>query len=126
VDQPEHLFLALSSDALRGTRGRQTIQFHGTVQGLPVTVLIDFGSLASFLATSVAEQLPQLLRTPLTASVKVANGYLLQCTEAILGCCFSLGDYQFLHDLRILSLESYDLILDIDWLELYSPMEVHW
>ncbi|CAD6254940.1 unnamed protein product [Miscanthus lutarioriparius] len=81
---------------------------------------------ASFLTASVAEQLPQLLRTPLTASVKVANGHLLQCTEAILGCCFSLGDYQFQHDLHILSLESYDLILGIDSLELYSPMEVHW
>jgi hypothetical protein len=93
VDQPEHLFLALSSDALRGTQGRQTIQFHGKVQGLPVTVLIDSGNSASFLAASVAEQLPQLLRTLLTASVKVANGHLLQCTAAVFGCCFSLGDY---------------------------------
>jgi hypothetical protein len=36
-----------------------------------------------------------------------------------------LGTLQFEHDLRILPLDSYDLILGMDWLELYSPMEVH-
>lgn len=34
--------------------------------------------------------------------------------------------FKFQHDLRVLPLESYDLILGIDWLELHSPMEVHW
>lgn len=126
VEQSEQLFLALSSYALRGARGRQTIQLHGEVQGHPVTVLIDSGSSASFLAASIAEQLPQLQRTPLTASVKVANGHLIECTEAVMGYCFSLWEYQFQQDLHILSLESYDLILGMDWLELYSPMEVHW
>lgn len=60
------------------------------------------------------------------ASVKVAYGHLMCCTSVILGCLFSLGDYRFQHDLRILPLESYDLILGMDWLELYSPMEIHW
>lgn len=125
VEHTEQLFLALSSDAQRGAQGRQTIQLHGSIQGLSVTVLIDSGSSASFLASSVAAQLPQLQSTPLLASVKVANGHLLRCTSAILGCIFSLGKYQFQHDLRILPLDSYDLILGMDWLERYSPMEVH-
>jgi hypothetical protein len=43
-----------------------------------------------------------------------------------MGCQFSLGPYSFQHDLRVLPLDSYDLILGMDWLELYSPMEVHW
>jgi len=60
------------------------------------------------------------------ASVKVANGQLLQCTSLIVDYQFSLGDHIFKHDLRVLPLESYDLILGMDWLELYSPMEVHW
>jgi hypothetical protein len=60
------------------------------------------------------------------ASVKVANGHLLQCSEAVMNCGFSLGDFHFQHDLRILPLDSYDLNLGIDWLEKYSPMEVHW
>jgi hypothetical protein len=74
----------------------------------------------------VANQLPQLQRTPLSVSVKVANGQLLRCTSVILGCQLHLGNHQFQHDLPILPLESYDLILGMDGLELRSPMEVHW
>jgi len=126
AEAPEHLFVALSHDAHRGSQGRRTIQFQGSVHELPVIVLVDSGSSASFLAASVAAQLPHIQQTPLAVSVKVANGQLLHCKSVILGCPFSLGDYQFQHDLHILPLESYDLILGIDWLELYSPMEVHW
>jgi hypothetical protein len=123
---PEHLFLALSHAAQMGSQGRKTIQFRGSISGIPVTVLVDSGSSASFLAASVAAQLPHLHRSPVQASVKIANGQVLQCSAAILGCQFSLGEHSFQHDLRILPLDSYDLILGMDWLELYSPMEVHW
>ena len=34
--------------------------------------------------------------------------------------------HPFQHDLKILQLDSYDLILGMDWLERYSPMEIHW
>lgn len=60
------------------------------------------------------------------AKVKIANGQLLQCTSSIPACQFSLGQHQFQHDLRILPLDSYDLILGMDWLELFSLMQVHW
>jgi hypothetical protein len=59
-DPPEQFFLALSLDALRGSRGRQTIQFQGVVHGQSVTILIDSGSSASSLAASIADRLPQL------------------------------------------------------------------
>lgn len=123
---PEQLFLALSHDAHRGAQGQRTIQFQGTIQGYPVAVLVDSGSSASFLAASVADQLSNLQCSPMSASVKVANRQLLRCTSVIVDCQFSLGDHIFKHDLRVLPLESYDLILGMDWLELYSPMEVHW
>jgi hypothetical protein len=109
--------LALSNDA----QGHWTIQFQGTILGYPVAVLVDSGSSASFLVASVAN-----LRTPMASSVKVANGHLLRCTSIILGYQFHLGEHIFQHDPRVLPLESYDLILGMDWLEMHSPMEVHW
>jgi hypothetical protein len=109
-----------------GSSTRRTIQFVGSVADVAVTVLVDSGSSTSFLAASIADQLLQLQRTLVQATIKIANGQLLQCTAAIMGCQFSLGPYSFQHDLRVLSLDSYDLILGMDWLELYSPMEVHW
>ena len=88
---PEHLFVALSQDAQRGSQGRQTIQFLGSLQGLTVTVLVDSGSSASFLATSVASQLQHLPRTASAASVKVANGHTMRCTASIPDCNFFSG-----------------------------------
>jgi hypothetical protein len=120
------LFLAISHEAQQGSHGCLTIQFLGSVCNIAVTVLVDSGSSASFLATTIADQLIHLPRMPLQASVKVANGHILHCTTAIQGCEFRLGEHSFQHDLRILPLDSYDLILGMDWLELFSPMEVHW
>jgi hypothetical protein len=42
--------------------------------GFSVVVLIDSGSSSSFLAASIADQLPQLARVLVKASVKIANG----------------------------------------------------
>ena len=48
------------------------------------------------------------------------------CTSVIRDCQFTLQGHSFVHDLRILQLDSYDLILGMDWLERFSPMEIHW
>lgn len=124
--QTEQVLLALSHDAQRGSQGIKTIQFNGVVHGRLVVVLVDSGSSSSFLAASVADQLPHLQTTPVTAIVKTANGQLLHCSNAILGCQFTIAGHQFSHDLKILHLDSYDLILGMDWLEKYSPMHIHW
>jgi len=108
-----------------GSHSQHTIRFYGTIHGLSVVVLIDSGSSLSFLAASIADQLPQLARVPVKASVKIANGQILSSTSAILDCQFSLQGHPFQHDLKILQLDSYDLILGMDWLERYSPMEIH-
>ena len=122
----EQLLLALSHDAQMGSHSHRTIQFQGTIHGKSVVVLVDSGSSSSFLAASVADQLPHLPRSPVTVSVKIANGQLLRCTVAIQNCQFNIEGHQFQHDLKILHLDSYDLILGMDWLEQYSPMHIHW
>lgn len=89
-------------------------------------MLVDSGSSTSFLAASIASQLPHIQCSPIQPSVKIANGQLLRCVSVIPSCQFSIEGHQFQHNLRILHLDSYDLILGMDWLELYSPMQVHW
>ena len=34
--------------------------------------------------------------------------------------------HSFSQDFRVLSLQSYDMVLGMDWLEHFSPMKVHW
>lgn len=121
----EQLLLAQSHDAHKGSTGSRTIQFQGSVHGLPVVVSVDSGILASFLADFIAFKLPHLQRSPLQASVKIANGHLMHCKSALLKYQFSLDGHSLEHDLQILHLDSYDLILGMDWLELYSPMHIH-
>jgi hypothetical protein len=96
TDTPDkQLFLPISSEAQRGSNGHHTIQFLGSIGNIPVIVLVDSGSSASFLATSIADQLPHLPRAPMTTKVKIANGNILWCTSALLGCEFILGDHSF-------------------------------
>lgn len=113
-DSTEQLCLALSHDARMGSQTHRTISFSGSIQGTPIVVLVDSGSSVSFLSSSVAALFPQLPRAPMLASVKVANGQLLHCHSSIPSYEFSLGEYTFQHDLRILQLDSYDLILGMD------------
>lgn len=110
----EQLFLAISHEAQLGASGRSAIQFLGTIDDITVTVLVDLGSSASFIAKSLADKLHHLQRVPMTATVKVANGHLLQCTDAIPGCQFFLSSYAFQHELRVLPPDSYDIILGMD------------
>lgn len=59
-------------------------------------------------------------------SVQVANGCQMQCTQQLVGAVWSLGQCEFQSTLRVLPLLTYDLIVGMDWLEQFSPMEVHW
>jgi hypothetical protein len=55
--QPKQLFLALPKTAVNGAPAARTIQFHGTLQGLPLSILIDSGSSSSFVSAKIAKQL---------------------------------------------------------------------
>ena len=58
--------------------------------------------------------------------VQVANGAVLQCTSHIPDAKWSVQGYSFSMDLKILPLSAYDMILGLDWLASFSPMQVHW
>ena len=57
-------------------------------------------------------------------SVRVANGDVMQCSTFLPGAIWTIQQYQFHHDLRVLPLTAYDIILGMDWLQLFSPMKV--
>ena len=67
---------------------------------------------------------PQIQRKPL--SVRVANGESMSCSTYIQAAVWSIYHYQFQHDLKVLPLSTYDVILGMDWLQLFSPMKVDW
>jgi len=55
-----HLCLAISADAISGTEGPKTLQLLGTLQNIPIQILVDFGSTNSFISEHVFSQLSAL------------------------------------------------------------------
>ena len=116
-DAAEELFLAISKAAIHGADAPRTVKFSGSIQHIPVTLLVDSGSSSSFLSTQLAAKLSGLCHLQRPISVQVAGGGMLSCDSFL---------PQALHsDLKVLPLTAYDMIIGMDWLEKFSPMTVH-
>jgi hypothetical protein len=48
----------------------------------------------------------------------------MQCSAVAPECNWSMASHSFNHSLKLLSLQSYDIIIGMDWLEKFSPMKV--
>jgi hypothetical protein len=114
----EQLNLAISQDAVSGSVGSRTMQFTGFIQDVPVRVLVDSGSTTSFLSKRIADQLPSLSLQTSSHKIQIANGGFMHCSEVAVDCSWSMAAQVFTHSLKILPLESYDVILGMDWLGL--------
>jgi len=50
----------------------------------------------------------------------------MHCSTVVLGAIWNIHQYQFQLDLKVLRIPQYDIILGMDWLQLFSPMKVDW
>jgi hypothetical protein len=125
-DTEQQVFLAISPSALSGIPAPRTVRFTGSIQGIPVHMLLDSGSSTSFISESVAAQLHDVLAQPNTCSVRIAGGGHLCSPATLLNVPWSIGPYQFTSNIRVLPLSAFDMIIGMDWLESFSPMQVHW
>ena len=87
---------------------------------------MDSGSSASFISQSVVSKLSDVVLYPTNWSVRVANGEFMQCTAYVASAAWAIGNCQFTHDLKVLPLTQYDIIHGVDWLQVFSPMKIHW
>jgi len=58
--------------------------------------------------------------------VQVAGGGVLQSSLLLRQVQWTMGSCSFHTNFRVLPLGNFDAILGMDWLESYSPMQVHW
>ncbi|XP_027157202.1 uncharacterized protein LOC113758631 [Coffea eugenioides] len=54
--------------------------------------------------------------------VRIADGKELVCEQWIPGMKWMMQGHHFTHNVYVLDLEPYDLILGVDWMKCYSPM----
>jgi hypothetical protein len=121
----EQVFLAISKAAVLGNSSARTVWFAGYIHGQPVHILIDFSSSASFLSETVANQFSGIESKLISTRVQVAGDSHLQSSVLLRNVPWSVGQCAFQSTFRVLLLKDYDAIVGMDWLESFSPMQVH-
>jgi hypothetical protein len=126
AEDSEQLFLALSKEATSGCEGPRTMRLQGSIMGVPVMLLVDSGSSHTFINQSLLPYLNHLQTQTIDVQVQVASGEVLHCDRILKHVSWAVNDCTFTTDMKVLPLGHFDVILGMDWLEVFSPMQVHW
>ncbi|XP_027170509.1 uncharacterized protein LOC113770289 [Coffea eugenioides] len=108
--------------ALTGKMTYNTIKLQGRFKGTPLSILVDGGSTHSFVKGSVAQLHPELVQSIKPFRVRVANGEYLTCNRMIPNMSWEMQGKQFTHDMFVINLEPYDVIIGVDWMAAHSPI----
>jgi hypothetical protein len=108
----------LSLHALQGTTGCHTIKVWGKLDKCPIFILIDSGSTHNFLNANLASKQNCLLTPIKPMLVEAANGGTMSCTKLCKNLQWKMQGVQFQADVFVMPLQSYDMVLGIQWLKL--------
>lgn len=128
-EEPEdaQVCLAISMSASPVVASMHSIQFQGTVQGLPARILlVSSGSSHTFISADLAAKLSGVSSFSPALSVTVADGFVLYCSSQFKQLEWSVQDYEFVSVAKVLPLTAYELILGMHWLSTHSPMQIDW
>jgi hypothetical protein len=102
------------------------MKLKGSIQGKEALILVDSGSTNTFVSKQFAAELLGIHALTNVVKVQVANGSILTCDSFIPQAQWSMDEYSFTSDMKIIDLQHFDMILGMDRLEQFSPMKVHW
>ena len=108
--------------ALTGKMTYNTIKLQGSFKRTPLSILVDGGSTHSFVKNSVARLYPELVQSIKPFRVRVANGEYVTCDKMIPNMSWTMQGKQFTHDMFVINLEPYDVIIGVDWMAAHSPI----
>jgi Retroviral aspartyl protease len=101
-----------------------TMKLKGQIGTVPVFTLIDSGSTHSFVNPSVLQDGIHHIVTTNPMIVMAANGDRMVTDSKCSALRFLIQGHKFEHDLRVLPVTDYDVILDLGWLAKFGPMRV--
>ena len=117
---------ALQSDPSVKTSKRRTMKILGKVGKQQVLILVDSGSIGTFVSEELVKRL-KLATTPCTESTfKSADGGLMVCLAQVPELVWYAQGQTFSSTAKVLPLKCFDMIVGEDWLEDCSPMWIHW
>ena len=103
----------ISLQAIQGVSSFQTMRVTAKVGSQPIHILIDSGSTHNFLDSSTAKKLRcELLKIPQLVVV-VADRAQLKCQGMCRGFTWTLVDIEYVSDVYLVSLGSYDMVLGV-------------
>ena len=105
---------------------RKTMKLCGVINRLQVLILVDSGSVGSFVSKQLAQQITQEATACEPTQYVAADGSPMVCNTRIEKLHWSCQGHTFVSIVGILPLKCFDMILGQDWLESCSPMWVHW
>ena len=106
----------ISIHALTGLPSYSTMRVQGSMGNRQLHILIDSGSTHNFLDCRLAKKLQCEVQDISPIIVRVANGKKLSCTQRCPDFQWSMQGHWFTTEVLLLELESYDMILGVQWL----------
>lgn len=105
---------------------RQTLKLLAQVGKQQVLVLVDPGSIDTFVSEQLVWRLALSTEQCQQAMFKAADGGQLPCSERVPSFEWCVQGHTFVSDARVLDLRCYDMIVGEDWLEAVSPVWVNY
>jgi hypothetical protein len=102
------------------------MHFVELLQGKNIQILVDFGSTHTFISEVLVSSVDCHQRLVSDVKVQIANGGILNCSSILPDVEWFVEGHKFASHLKVLPLGHFDMILGMDWLEIFSPMQVHW
>jgi succinate dehydrogenase/fumarate reductase-like Fe-S protein len=106
-------------------RRRKSFRLQGTCGKHQLLILVDSGSVSSFINSDLVDTLQCTRKQMPACSFVVANGAKMACDHFVPQLEWVVQGHVFQQDMKILPLGCYDMIIGHDWLDDHSPMWVH-
>lgn len=111
----------LSLNALNGSARKGTMRFHGQIQGIAITILLDSGSSENFLQPRIAQTLQLPIQSTTQFQVTVGNGNLLSTMGFIEDLPVAVQGNTLHIPVYLLPISGVDLVLGVPWLQTLGP-----
>ncbi|XP_019200240.1 PREDICTED: uncharacterized protein LOC109193863 [Ipomoea nil] len=125
TEEPGEEPAEVSLYAMMGGEGLNTIKLLGAIQRQPIVILVDSGSTHSFLDPKLLTQLRMESEKAQVLSVTVANGEQLWCDAICRRLSWQMQGEMFMKDFRLLKLGGCNMVLGMDWIDQYAPIQLH-
>ena len=101
---------------------RQTLKLLGQIGKHKVLILVDSGSIGTFVSEQLVKQLKLPTLSCTASTFRAADGGVMLCDRSVSQLKWFIQGHSFVSEAKVLPLKCYDLILGEDWLEEFSPM----